>query len=496
LADDFERIFDAAVSRREALWFGAGGIAFLCSFDKTTKRATRPTGTRSRLKRGGGSPFDPFQAELPIPPTLEPEVTPDADLYEIAMQPGTAEILPGYDPTPVIGYNGLYPGPTIRAERGRTVQVTQTNQADRELNVHLHGGLTEPPSDGHPDDFIAPAGERIYTYANGQRAATLWYHDHAHMQTAETLYAGLAGFYLLSDEKERSLHLPQGEFDVPVAIQDRSFNDDGSFRYVPNLDFGFYGDTILVNGAIAPRMTVKRRKYRFRLLNGSNARPYELRLGENRPMIQIAGDAGLLAAPVKVKKVRLQPAERAEVVIDFRDYKKGKKLVLHNAIGENSTVAVMRFDVEDGGGAEEATVPKKLAPQGSSGPKPRLERWWNLNLAGMPTPSWKINGLGFDTDRVDARPILGTTEDWVWVNKSARLHPMHMHGVHFHVISQGGKGPAEADRGWKDTVNVRPQETVKVRPYFHAHTGRFVFHCHAAEHGDDDMFTQMEIVES
>jgi spore coat protein A, manganese oxidase len=494
LADDLDRIFGTAVSRREALWYGAGGIVFLCSFDRATKRATRPTGTRSRLKRGGGSPFDPYQADLPIPPTLEPVLAPDADVYEIVMQQGTAEILPGYQ-TPVLGYQGLYPGPTIRANRGRTVRVTQTNSSDRELNVHLHGGLTEPQSDGHPDDFIPPGGQRIYTYGNEQRASTLWYHDHAHMQTAETLYAGLAAFYLLSDSKERSLDLPQDEFDVPLVIQDRSFNDDGSFRYVPNLDFGFYGDTILVNGAIAPRMAVKRRLYRLRLLNGSNARPYELRLGDNREMTQIAGDAGLLAAPVNVRKVRLQPAERAEVVVDFRGYKAGTELELHNALGEASTVPVMRFDVGKGGGAEEARVPKKLVRQGSPGPEPRLERWWNLDLGGNPAPRWEINGLGFDTDRVDARPILGSTEDWVWVNRSERLHPMHMHGVHFHVISQAGRRPAEVDRGWKDTVNVPPLERVKVRPYFHAHTGRYVFHCHAAEHGDNDMFTQLEIVE-
>jgi len=501
---DFDRIFDAELSRREVVWNGLTGVAFICSFDKLAKLGTRPSGKTAparRPKRGSGSPFDPFQVDLPRPPVLQPQAKGGADVYEMEMKPGMASILPGYE-TPVLGYNGIYPGPTIRAKAGRPVRVVQQNQTDRDLNVHLHGGITEPESDGHPDDFLPPDTARTYRYANDQHAATLFYHDHAHGETAQTLYAGLGGFYLLSDAKERKLGLPRGKYDVPLLIQDRSFKDDGSLHYVPNLDFGFYGDTILVNGAIAPRMAVKRRLYRFRLLNGSNARPYDLRLGNNREMIQIAGDTSLLPRPVKRTAIPLDAAERAEVLIDFSKFRPGTELVLHNAYNpfdQGSVAAVMRFDVEGGGGKEQFQVPKKMLPR-EKVPEPTMERTFKLDISGYPTPEdaprWEINDMGFDTNRVDATPTLGTTETWTWVNESARIHPMHMHGFHFHVIEVNGEKPHPADRGWKDIVSVKPFETVKVRPYFRGFPGRYVFHCHAAEHGDHDMFSQMEAMES
>ena len=142
-------------------------------------------------------------------------------------------------------------------------------------------------------------------------------------------------------------------------IADRSFNSDGSLRYRVDLDRGFRGDTILVNGAVAPRMTVERRLYRFRILNASNARPYTLSLGNGRKMIQIGTDAGLLPQPVSRTEIPIEPAERVDIVIDFRKFGRGSKITLHNTVGEASTTAVMRFDVVKGG-AEEAQVPDAL----------------------------------------------------------------------------------------------------------------------------------------
>ena len=124
------------------------------------------------------------------------------------MKPGTAEILPGLQ-TPILGYDGRFPGPTIRATRGRAVNVTQRNQSGRELNVHLHGGVTLPQFDGHPHDAIPNGTERLYKYPNVARSATLWYHDHAHGETAKTLFAGLAAFYLLDDPDDKHLDLPR-----------------------------------------------------------------------------------------------------------------------------------------------------------------------------------------------------------------------------------------------------------------------------------------------
>jgi FtsP/CotA-like multicopper oxidase with cupredoxin domain len=240
-------------------------------------------------------------------------------------------------------------------------------------------------------------------------------------------------------------------------------------------------------------MAVKRRLYRLRLLNGSNARPYRLALGDGRPMIQIADDTGLLPKPRKRKEIPLQPAERVEVLVDFSRYRPGTKLVLRNLLGEQSTVAVMRFDVDGGGGEEEAEVPKRMEPR-QKVPPPVAERTWTLDLHGAPTPQWTMGGLGFGMDRIDCSPRLRTTELWKFVNNSPRIHPMHLHGFHFHVISENGREPHPADRGWKDTVAVMPNETVVVRPYFTTFAGRYVFHCHAAEHGDLSMMGQMEVI--
>jgi FtsP/CotA-like multicopper oxidase with cupredoxin domain len=486
---DFER---DRITRRSALARGFGGVFLVCSFD-FDKRA-RPTGARtSAYARASQSrPFQPFQRDLPVPPVARPVAqSRSLQQYVLTMKPGTADILPGLS-TPILGYDGLYPGPTIKATRGRAVDIRQINRSGRALNVHLHGGVTRPEFDGHPHDEIPDGTERLYKYPNVQRQATLWYHDHAHGETARTLFAGLAGFYLLDDPADAELELPQGAYDVPLMIQDRSFSADGSFRYRVDLDRGFRGDTILVNGAVAPRMTVERRLYRLRFLNAANARAFTLALGNNRAMTQIASDGGLLTKPVRRTSIPLEPAERADVVIDFRQFGIGSKIILHNAGGEPTTQAIMRFDVVRGR-SEEARVPKLLAEEEPL-PAVNARRGWPLTFQGLGTSMWQIAGGGFDEMRIDCRPRQGSSELWTWTNNSSRTHPMHLHGYHFRVVSMNGKPPHAGDAGWKDTVAVYPNQTVVVRPYFDYFPGRYVFHCHAAEHGDMSMMGQMEVV--
>lgn len=481
------------MTRREALRFGIGGAAFVCSFnfDKFARPVAGVTAAGRRRKLAAA--FDPFQVDLPVPPTLAPvRRGAKLDEYAITMREGSARILPGLD-TPITGYEGTFPGPTIRARQGRPVRVTQTNALAEELVVHLHGGMTPPDSDGHPAHIIAPGAQRVYDYPNAQPGATLWYHNHGHGNTGKTVYHGLAGFYVLDDDDEAGLGLPTGKFDVPLMIADRSFNADGSFRYRFDVEPGFRGDTMLVNGAIAPRMRVERRRYRFRLLNAANARPYELVLGNGRAMTQIGSDSGLLPKPVARTVIPMQPAERVDVVIDFSQFGAGAKVVLHNTAGEANTTAIMRFDVVGGGGKEEFRVPKRLRALERL-PKPNAERIWPLNIGGLAQPSWKIDGLSFGTDRIDCRPRLGTSELWTFVNDSVRAHPMHLHGCRFRVISRGGKPPHPGDAAWKDTVPVLPGETVVVQPYFDGFAGRYVFHCHNSEHGDRAMMGNMEVV--
>jgi FtsP/CotA-like multicopper oxidase with cupredoxin domain len=481
------------MTRRESLLYGFGGAAFVCSFNLDRfahpVRGTTAAGRRRRLAAN----FDPFQVDLPVAPVLQPlRRTAERDEYRITMKGGTAHILPGLD-TPVSGYDGTFPGPTIRASRGRPVRVTQVNGLREELVVHLHGGITPPNSDGHPAHVIPPGTERVYDYPNDQPGATLWYHNHGHGNTGRTVYQGLAAFYVLDDDDELDLDLPRGKYDVPLMIADRSFNADGSFRYRFDVEPGFRGDTILVNGAISPRMRVERRLYRLRILNASNARPYELVLGNGRKMIQIASDSGLLPAPQARQVIPMQPAERVDVLIDFSQFGVGSKVVLHNAAGEATTTGVMRFDVVGGGGKEEFRVPRRLRRLERI-PKPNASRVWPLDIGGLAKPTWRIDGLSFGTSRIDCRPRLGTTELWTFVNNSVRTHPMHLHGCRFRVVSEGGKPPHPADRAWKDTVAVLPHQTVVVKPYFDGFPGRYVFHCHNSEHGDQAMMGNMEVV--
>ena len=307
-----------AWTRRDVLRNGFASAALLCTVATPASLNRRPNVvTSAALRAQSRSPFEPFRRDVPLIPELLPvSSTRGEDVYEIAIREGMADVLPGFQ-TPIYGYEGIYPGPTIRARKGRRVVVRQRNQLGFETNVHLHGGYVPAAHDGHPMDVIAPGSSFEYRYPNDQDAASLWYHDHAHGRTSRTLYYGLLAMYVLEDDLERELDLPRGEYDVPLVIADHAFNRDGSFRYVENVDVGFRGDTILVNGAVSPRMTVQQRRYRLRLLNASNSRTYTLRLGNGRPMTQIAGDGGLLERPVDRTVIPMHPAERVDLVVDF-----------------------------------------------------------------------------------------------------------------------------------------------------------------------------------
>jgi FtsP/CotA-like multicopper oxidase with cupredoxin domain len=480
------------LTRRAALTRGFGGIALVCSF-KFDKPA-RPNGKRTSaiVRSAANMPFEPFQRDLPLPPVAKPvSKSRREQKYVVTTRPVNVEILPGLQ-TPVLAYDGHYPGPTFHATRGQVADVLHVNNSGRDLTVHLHGGVTLQQYDGHPRDAFANGTQKDYRYTNVQSGATLWYHDHSHGETARTLYHGLAGFYIVSDPAEDELELPRGDYDVPLMIQDRSFNADGSLRYQPDLDFGFRGDTILVNGAVAPRMKVERRLYRLRFLNASNARNYALVLGNNRSMVQIASDGGLLAKPYPRSVVTMEPAERVEVVVDFRQFGVGSQVVLHNTAGEASTRAVMRFDVVRGR-SEEARVPAVLTEEEEL-PPVNASREWPLTFQGLGHAQWEIGGGAFDEDRIDCRPRLGSSELWTFTNYSERVHPMHLHCYHFKIVSIAGRKPSPGDAGFKDTVRVGPHESVVVRPWFDYYAGRYVFHCHASEHGDMSMMGQMEVV--
>jgi FtsP/CotA-like multicopper oxidase with cupredoxin domain len=305
------------------------------------------------------------------------------------------------------------------------------------------------------------------------------------------MFYGLAGMYIVEDELEDSLDLPTGDFDVPIIVQDRAFNADATLKYTDNIDEGFLGDTIVVNGSVSPRFAVRRALYRLRFLNASNAREYSLALSNGAPLVQIGGDGGLLEAPVSRSSVSLGPAERVDVLVDFSRVAAGTQVQLTNGLGSGSTAAVMRFDVT-GSRTTSGRVPAKLRPREEI-PAPVRSRRWDLMFSTSGAPRWEMSGLGFEMDRIDARPALGTTERWLFVNRSHRKHPMHLHGVHFRVTDRSSGVVPPGERAWKDTVMVDVDETVIVQPRFAPYPGRYVFHCHNLEHQEHVMMLQMEI---
>lgn len=473
---------------------------------------------------------EPFRVPLPVPPVLKPVRTgATTDYYEVTQKATKQEILPGLK-TEVWGYNGIFPGPTLEARTGRRVVVRQHNELPVPVVVHLHGGRTPPESDGYPTDFILPKGQdhgshrhgghasmgesasrgfKDYEYPNEQRAATLWYHDHRMDFTGPQVYRGLAGMYVLRDEVEEDLPLPKGEKEVPLVISDRTFLEDGSLYY-PSLDpslrgepgtlatsiNGFFGDTILVNGVPWPLMEVSNTLYRFRTLNASNAHVYELAPDPPPPggkaFVQVGSDGGLLEAPVAHDRVLISPAERFDLVVDFSRYPVGTEITLKNLMGEGSTGEVMRFVVARRE-AEDSAVPEELADD-LAFPDPdeaETTRGFFFVAGGSWGGMSSINYRTFDPDRVDARPKLGSTE--IWDLSADPSHPVHLHLVHFKVISRNGGPPGPYDAGWKDTVYI-PAGEVRVVARFEDYRGRYVFHCHNLEHEDMMMMANFEVV--
>jgi spore coat protein A len=488
-------------TRREML--AVGGTALLTG-------ALRPSGLYMGMGSGSGSKETPeelaqlrFSRLFRVPNVLSPVRT-DAktDFYEITQREMDLELLPG-KMTRVWGYEGRFPGPTIKARRGRQTVVRQSNQLPHETVVHLHGGVTETDSDGFPTDMIMPGESRSYTYSNEGRGATLWYHDHAMDRTAQNLYMGLAGLYIIEDESEAALGLPSGAYDVPLILQDRSFGLDGNFVYHAGLGgrMGAHATVILVNGIPWPRFEVSRRKYRFRILNGSNATVFEPALRNGRPLIQIATDGGLLPTPVECASIPLSMAERTEAIVDFSEYPIGTQIVLANLSGHGPQSEIMRFDVARDG-HDESTIPEKLSDMESLDPKLAVRtRVFEFGVSvefKIPPLVWTINGKHFNPKKSLAQVEFGQVE--IWHLKNRRFgnlemnHPVHIHLVNFQILERNGGPPNPWERGWKDTVSLDIGEEVKLIMKFDGYRGRYLMHCHNLEHEDHSMMARFDVV--
>ncbi|MEV0339362.1 multicopper oxidase domain-containing protein [Nocardia sp. NPDC050713] len=505
------------MSRRGLLAAGAGfGVAATLGAAGVRGGMLLTPGQPGRLLPSS-APLPPaFRVPLPVPPILAPVRTDsEADYYEIIQRETDLAILPGLR-TPAWTYGGSFPGPTIRARAGRKSVVRHRNELPHPVVVHLHGGHTPADSDGYPMDVILPRGdaaaptahhgehvatqvsygERDYHYPNNQRAATLWYHDHRHGFTGPAVWRGLAGFHLITDDEEAALPLPTGERDIPLLVADRSFAEDGSFAYpqadpalrVPGVTDaymnGVLGDVLLVNGAPWPRLEVDPSRYRFRLLNGSNARRYRLSLDPPPPggggLVRIGSDGGLLERPVADDAIDLSPGERVDLVVDFARYRPGTLVRLRNEFGSGRTTEVMRFDVTGSPRRDDTAIPERLSRIDALDPSTAVAvRTFHFQLREH---GWAINGKLYAPGEPLARPKLGTVEIWRFLTDFH--HPVHVHLDPFQVIGRNNRAPGRFDAGWKDTVDIHPTEAVEVAVRFTDYPGPFMLHCHNLEHED------------
>ena len=487
----------------------------------------------------------PFVDPLPIPAIAQPVsgVPGGEAYYEMYIREVQQRLHRDLPMTTVWGYGGTYPGPTILAKYNTPVTVRWINDlryfANGQLRnehylpvdlcmhgpdelgptartvTHLHGGHVNTDSDGYPEWTQLPGENTLYVYPNYQLPGTLWYHDHALGITRLNVIMGLAGFYILTDDFENNLNLPGGEFQIGLAIQDRQFNLDGSFRYPALWEEQFYGDNILVNGKVWPYLNVKKGKYRFRMLNGSTSRTYTLSLSNNATFHQIGTEGGLLGAPVSMTHLTIMPGERADVIIDFASYAAGTEIILTNSApapypgtpGVGVIPNVMKFIVQNQAGDTDP-IPATLRPV-----EPLLEseattsRDLLLQMTEDPCTGmrWTINGLGWHD--MTEFPRLGKTEIWRFINWSSMSHPMHMHLVMFQVLDRqnfeiingvptpvGDPIPPDPNEmGWKDTVRCDPDQITRVICKFENYTGHYAYHCHILEHEEHEMMRQMMV---
>ena len=516
-----------------------------------TARVTAPSAAASQPVR---APLHPetlarFVDPLPIPRALSAaELRPDpADparripLYRVPMREALVQVHRDLPPTRMWTYDGQMPGPTIEARAGQGLLVEWANElparhflpVDHGLHgagadqpevravVHVHGAKAPPASDGYPEDWLVPGGSGLVHYPTNQEAATLWYHDHAMGLERLNQYAGLFGFFLVRDDAEDALGLPDRAHEIPLALCDRQLEADGQLRYptsgnpaapwVPEV----HGDTTLVNGKLFPYVDVEAGRYRLRVLNASNSRTFTLSLatvgdvGPPPALHQIGSDQGLLAAPVALAEITLAPAERADLVVDLAGHA-GQRLVLSNRTSE-----LLQLRVGGAPGAPDRPLPAALRPVTRLAATAAVQRR-TLKLDEYVDPSTGRMLMLLDGkywhDPVTEKPQLGTVEVWSLLNLTDDAHPIHLHLVRFQVLERqlfdadeyrtSGRmvwtgdpvPPPPGEAGWKDTVVASPGMATRIIIRFEGYAGRYVWHCHVLEHAASEMMRPFEVV--
>jgi FtsP/CotA-like multicopper oxidase with cupredoxin domain len=478
----------------------AGGV--LASLAVVLVLAASWSYSRARMSNVGELSFE---NALQIPELLEPTVTDGGvQRFELDVQAGTTDFGGGFD-TATWGVNGSYLGPTLRASAGDRVEIAVTNDVDEVTSMHWHGMHLPAAMDGGPHQPIEPGSTWTPTWEIDQPAASLWYHPHVHGATAEHVYRGAAGMFLIEDEASAELELPDeyGANDIPLIIQDKRFSDDGSLSFdTPFLaSLGVLGEDILVNGTYDPHLDVAHERIRFRVLNASNARTYNLGFSDERSFQLIATDSGLLDRPATLDRLPLSPGERAEIVVRFAP---GDEVVLRSFQpdlggldfwnnrfnGGDDTFDLVQFRAADRLESS-PTVPDVLVDQDLHDPS-EVVSTRSFRLSGT-----SINGRDMDLSRIDEVVTVDTTEIWE-IEGGGMPHNFHPHDVRFRILDIDGRPPPPHLAGWKDTVPVLPGTTVRIILHFSDYTdpaNPYMLHCHVLLHEDRGMMGQFVVVE-
>ncbi|MCM2577825.1 multicopper oxidase family protein [Streptomyces meridianus] len=445
-----------------------------------------------------------FRNELAVPPLAESSVDADGTRnFDLTMQQGSTEFLPGRQ-TPTWGFNGTYLGPTLRAERGERVKVRVRNTLGEASTVHWHGMHLPAPMDGGPHQMVPAGGTWAPHWTVDQPAATLWYHPHPHGATEDHVRRGLAGMFLLDDERSGRLPLPKryGVDDLPVIVQDVAFDGkEFDFEHRALRDVGFLGDRTMVNGTLDPYREVRDERVRLRLLNASTARVHAFGFDDDRGFSLVATDGGLLSSAVTKKRLQLSPGERAEIVVRMEP---GERTVLRslpldaglNFWSKRFSGGDDSFDVLQLRAAEtlrpSPALPDRLGePEVPDGSDSVRERHFRLQLP-------LINGRTMDMNRIDTTVTRSTAETWVIRSEDGTPHNFHVHDVQFRILSVNGRRPPPELRGPKDTVFVAPNATVRIALRFDGPADPetpYMYHCHLLYHEDRGMMGQFVVVE-
>lgn len=469
----------------------------------------------------------PFESPLPIPELRDAR----ASNHSIDLIAATGRhVFTGDRSTATYGFSAPYLGPVLMLHNGDEVAFSVENRLDRNTTAHWHGVLAPAEVDGGPHIIIEPGETWRPRLKINQPEATAWYHAHPHGDSGRQVYMGLAGMVIIKDGTSERLGLPRtyGVDDLPIILQDRSFDANGALWYSPSGPMrmaGMRGDTLIVNGVVAPVAKVPAGIVRLRMLNAANARNFDISFGDGRQFHAIASDGGYLPTPVAMTMLTIAPGERFELLADFSD---GASVVMDTAADRRAMMgmgrgmmrgvtgggagALMRFDVDASRPASVKAIPKTLvalAPPTPSNSTSRRRISLDMGpgmmgrgmmrgtgdgrggMGGMGMgPPVGINGRAFDMGRIDFEPRLGSTEIWE-VTPSMMAHPFHVHGVIFRVLSIGGKPPAAHLAGGKDTILLDgPAELLMQFTQPATSRAPFMFHCHILEHEDAGMMGQ------